>query len=94
MTASLEHSRPRVPRGHRMQWEEAQDCHVLLYPEGMVTLNASAYEILSRCDGEHTVASIISQLQAAFPGAQLEDEVYQFVQLAEARGWIEMQACR
>ena len=37
---------PRVARGFRLQWEEAQGCHVLLYPEGMVKLNRSAGEIL------------------------------------------------
>ena len=35
----------------RLQWEPAQDAHVLLYPEGMVKLNQSAGEILLRCDG-------------------------------------------
>ena len=39
---------PRIARGHRMQFEPAQDCHVLLYPEGMITLNPSAAEILQR----------------------------------------------
>ena len=41
---------PRLGRGFRLQWEEAQGCHVLLYPEGMVKLNRSAGEILKRCD--------------------------------------------
>ena len=30
----------------------------LLYPEGIVTLNESAYKILSLCDGERTVFEI------------------------------------
>ncbi len=42
---------PRIGRGFRLQWEPVQDCHVLLYPEGMVKLNESAGEILKRCDG-------------------------------------------
>ncbi|MEX8493025.1 pyrroloquinoline quinone biosynthesis peptide chaperone PqqD, partial [Sphaerotilus sp.] len=47
---------PRVARGFRLQWEEAQGCHVLLYPEGMVKLNRSAGEILTRCTGAATIA--------------------------------------
>ena len=39
---------PRVGAGFRLQWEPAQDCHVLLYPEGMVKLNGSAGEIIKR----------------------------------------------
>ena len=50
-------SRPRIASGFRLQWEEAQGCHVLLYPEGMVKLNRSAGEILARCDGQRSVAA-------------------------------------
>ncbi len=32
-------SRPAVARGFRLQWEAAQNAHVLLYPEGMIKLN-------------------------------------------------------
>ena len=42
---------PRIGHGFRLQWEPAQGCFVLLYPEGMVKLNQSAGEILKRCDG-------------------------------------------
>ena len=42
---------PRLGHGFRFQWEPAQSCHVLLYPEGMIKLNRSAGEILARCDG-------------------------------------------
>ena len=31
---------------HRLQWEEAQQKDVILYPEGMVELNQSSAEIL------------------------------------------------
>ena len=41
---------PKLSRLFRMQWEEAQNAHVLLYPEGMVKLNQSAAEILKRCE--------------------------------------------
>ena len=39
-------SKPAIARGFRLQWEPAQNAHVLLYPEGMVKLNGSAGEIL------------------------------------------------
>ena len=31
---------PQLNKHFRLQWEEAQDCYVLLYPEGMVKLNS------------------------------------------------------
>ncbi len=33
-----------IKLGHRLQWEVTQDCFVILFPEGMVTLSASAGE--------------------------------------------------
>jgi len=51
MSAVAADAKPRIGRGLRLQWEPAQDAHVLLYPEGMVKLNQSAGEIMRRCDG-------------------------------------------
>ena len=58
-------TRPRVSAGFRLQWEPAQNCHVLLYPEGMVKLNQSGGEIMKRCDGERSVDVIVSELEEA-----------------------------
>lgn len=32
-------------RGYRLQWEAAQESHVILYPEGMAKLNETAAAI-------------------------------------------------
>ena len=79
---------PQMAPTFRFQWEEAQGCHVLLYPEGMVKLNPAAGEILKRCDGEASVAGIIDNLKAAFPDADLEADVYQFLDTAYDNQWI------
>jgi pyrroloquinoline quinone biosynthesis protein D len=79
---------PRIPPGLRLQWEPAQDCHVLLYPEGMVKLNQSAGEILKRCDGERSVMAIISELEGAFGVTGLSGEVLAFVALAGKQRWL------
>ena len=63
-------AKPSISRGFRLQWEPAQNAHVLLYPEGMVKLNASAGEILKRCDGERTLAEITTDLEQAFGAHQ------------------------
>lgn len=77
-----------IAPSHRLQWEEAQDAFVLLYPEGMVTLNPSASEILKRCDGSRCAKQILEDLKSTFPEADLETEVTQFLELARERGWI------
>ena len=73
----------------RLQWEPAQDAHVLLYPEGMVKLNQSAAEILKRCDGTRDIDTLIDELQTAFNAPDLGGEVRSFVAEAERRGWLE-----
>ena len=83
-------SRPAIPRGLKLQWEPAQDAHVLLYPEGMVKLNGSAGAILARCDGVRTVAEIVADLEQAFSTSGLTDDVTAFVALALERHWLEL----
>ena len=53
---------PRLRPGYRLQWEPAQQAHVLLYPEGMVKLNDSAGAIASLIDGRRSVAAIVAEL--------------------------------
>lgn len=58
---------PMLRRGFRFQFEPAQDCHVLLYPEGMVKLNDSAGEILKLVDGRRDVAAIVARCASVSP---------------------------
>ncbi|MCY7317233.1 MAG: pyrroloquinoline quinone biosynthesis peptide chaperone PqqD [Ramlibacter sp.] len=80
---------PRVARGFRLQWEAAQDCHVLLYPEGMVKLNQSGGEILKRCDGQRSVEAIVKELEQTFTASGLEREVLGFIEVAGQQRWLE-----
>ena len=79
---------PRIGNGFRLQWEPAQESHVLLYPEGMVKLNQSAGEILKRCDGQRSAAEIVTELEAAFSATGLEREVFSFMELAAVQHWL------
>jgi len=79
---------PSVAKPFRFQWEEAQACFVLLYPEGMVKLNTPAGEILKRCDGERTVDEIISELEEQFSVPDLANDVLEFFVDAHGKGWI------
>ncbi len=81
---------PRVARGFRLQWEDAQGCHVLLYPEGMVKLNRSAGEILTRCTGTATVAEIVADLETAFGATGLAGDVERFLDMARQQRWVEL----
>ena len=52
-----------VAKYHRFQWEPAQDCHVLLFPEGMVKLPGSGGEIFKRIDGARSLNAIVAALE-------------------------------
>lgn len=92
MNALTNDTRPAIGRGFRLQWEPAQDAHVLLYPEGMVKLNSSAGEIMSRCDGARTLAEIIADLEQTFRATGLSGDVTAFVSMALQNKWLEMRA--
>ena len=83
-------SRPAVERGFRLQWEAAQNAHVLLYPEGMIKLNSSAGEILKRCDGATTLADITADLERAFATSNLSQDVIRFVIMAVEKKWLKI----
>jgi pyrroloquinoline quinone biosynthesis protein D len=82
---------PRIPKlspMHRLQYEAVQERWVLLYPEGMVRLNSSAGDVLRRVDGMRTVDAVVDDLRRAYPGADLRDDVLQFLDEAQERGWL------
>ena len=54
-------ARPSLAKGVRLQIDSTTGKNVLLYPEGIVELNETAHEILSRCDGR-TLGEIICKL--------------------------------
>ncbi|CAN7538964.1 MULTISPECIES: pyrroloquinoline quinone biosynthesis peptide chaperone PqqD [Pseudomonas] len=81
---------PSLRQGFRLQWEPRQDCHVLLYPEGMIKLNTSAGQILDLVDGQRSVAAIIDRLSESFPGVPgIDEDVLAFLEVAHAQFWIE-----
>ena len=85
-------AQPAIGRGFRLQWEAAQNAHVLLYPEGMIKLNGSAGEILKRCDGTTTVADITADLERAFAAADLSADVLRFLSMAVEKKWLQIRS--
>lgn len=74
---------------YRFQWEEAQQCYVLLFPEGMIKLNGGAGEVIKRVDGKKTVAEIVEELKAAFPDVpDIESDIVAMLELAVEKAWL------
>jgi pyrroloquinoline quinone biosynthesis protein D len=74
---------------HRLQWEEAQQKHVILYPEGMVELNQSSAEILKCCDGTRNLEQIVSDLEQKFATTGLTNDITVFLEIALKNGWVQ-----
>lgn len=79
---------PQLAAGYRFQWEEVQQCHVLLYPEGMVQLNDTAAAILSFCDGKRNVGEVVAALEQEYEAEGLYDDVAEFLEAAVDNGWV------
>jgi pyrroloquinoline quinone biosynthesis protein D len=82
--------KPAIAHGMRLQWEEAQAAHVLLYPEGMVKLNGTAGAILTRCDGERSLDDIVADLERTYGASGLAADVAAFVAYALQKQWLEL----
>lgn len=61
---------PRLAAGCRLH----PTAHLLLIPEGTLNLSGPSREILTRVDGQRTVAGIVDDLMLQFEGAS-RDEV-------------------
>lgn len=75
----------------RLQWEEAQQAHVLLYPEGMVQLNGTAGQILTLCAQGCSVQRILDTCRELYAVDDIDDDVTNFLQQAASNGWIRIE---
>jgi pyrroloquinoline quinone biosynthesis protein D len=81
----------RTPRLHpkgRLQRDEVRGGDVLLYPEGLVTLNPTGAEILRLCDGARSLADIVATLEHRYGARDLEADVGAFLDALAAKGLI------
>ena len=75
-------SKPQLAPGVRLG--ENQGNKVLLMPERALRLNGPSLEIVSRCDGKHTVAQLIAELQQIYSKAEphkVETDILGYLQL-------------
>jgi len=81
-------TRPRLATGARLQYDEVREEHLLLIPEGVVRLNATAAEVLELCDGERSLDDVVGALSARYAGADLGEDVRGLVQAMAEKGLV------
>jgi len=77
-------SRPRLAPGCRLAENNQQ--RVLLMPERALRLNGPSLQIVERCDGQHTVATILADLQKIYSKAdpqKVEQDILGYLTLLQ-----------
>lgn len=69
----------RLSPGVRLQYEQAQSCFVLLYPEGMMKLNDESAAVLQRCKDAVKVSDLIVSLVEEYDGDDISTDVLRLV---------------
>jgi pyrroloquinoline quinone biosynthesis protein D len=72
----------------RLQRDDVRGRDVLLYPEGLVTLNATGVEILKLCDGTRSLADIVGTLEQRYATTGLAADVGAFLEALAAKGLV------
>ena len=80
--------RPRLAAKARVHTDRLTGQRVLLYPEGVLVLNATATAVLDVCDGRHTLAAIVAELAEPYAVAceVLSEDIAEFLERLQERG--------
>ena len=81
-------ARPRLSVQARLQWDSVREKQVLLMPEGVLVLNQTAAAVLTRCDGQRSVADIVADLSTEY-NRVVDQEVLTFLNRLIQRRMIE-----
>src|SRR5215467_1783216 len=74
------------PTGQGNRMGENNNQRVLLMPERALRLNGPSLEIVSRCDGKHSVSQIIGELQLIYAKAEphkVEQDILGYLDLLQ-----------
>jgi pyrroloquinoline quinone biosynthesis protein D len=77
-------SRPKLAAGVRLGDNQGQ--RVLLMPERALRLLGPSLEIVTLCDGKHTIAQIVTDLQKLYAKAdpkKVEEDILGYLQLLQ-----------
>ena len=87
-------SRPTLAPKTRLRYDRQREAFFLLWPERGLLLNRSAGEILERCRGQETLASIVKGLSDQYPQTHLqriEEDVQRLIGDLSNRGLLTLE---
>ncbi len=79
---------PKFAAGVRLKYDEVRSCWVLLAPERVLIPDDTAVEILRRCDGQASLATIIDELAERYDADRrvIADDVFAMVTELAGKG--------
>nr|ANC58194.1 pyrroloquinoline quinone biosynthesis protein D [Candidatus Methylacidiphilum infernorum] len=82
---------PELSAKAKLKFDEARGKPVLLFPEGLLFLNQTAYRILLLCDGRRTLSEIITELAKDFSADRvaMENDVWEFLLALHEKGLVQ-----
>lgn len=86
-------SKPQLAPGVRLGENQGQK--VLLMPERALRLNGPSLEIVTRCDGKHTVAQLVGELQQLYSKAEprkVEQDILGYLELLHTQRALDFSA--
>jgi pyrroloquinoline quinone biosynthesis protein D len=89
MQTVSDEDRPRRAPHVRLTFDPARERHVLLAPEVVSILNGTGATVLGLCDGQRTVAEIVTELNGRYDGV-VDDDVRFFLARLAARRCVEV----
>src|SRR5260370_33465237 len=77
----LQNAKPRLVSKARLQVDKVSGEPVLLYPEGVVLLNATGEAIIQLCDGTRSFPEILNRLALTYntPEDELENDLSDYL---------------
>lgn len=79
---------PVLVKGARLFWDDVRQQKFLLFPEGALVLNNTAWDILNLCNGRRTVSDIISILSTEYSHPNIEPDVLKLLNKITERGFL------
>jgi coenzyme PQQ biosynthesis protein PqqD len=87
MTPRRTIDRPLLARGARYRWDELRQQHQLVFPEGILVLNATGAAIVRLCNGR-PVKELLAALASEFPDAETAEDASGFLDRLARKGLV------
>ncbi|HEX3627818.1 MAG TPA: pyrroloquinoline quinone biosynthesis peptide chaperone PqqD [Verrucomicrobiae bacterium] len=92
MSAIADTVRPRLADKARLKWDAVRQKHLLLFPEGVLVLNQTAHAVLELCDGNRSVAEVVTILGERYKNDAIDSDVKEILEKLAGKNFVRLDA--